>query len=80
MMVQGKQTVTDEEITEAMRQAHAPAFTTGELAEQLGMTTEGMRRRLKKLHDEGLVNCKKPGSRTVIWWVKGDQSSAVFST
>jgi transcription initiation factor IIE alpha subunit len=74
-MVQGKQTVTDEEITAVMRKSQDPAFTTSELAERLEMSTEGVRRRLNKLREDGRVHRKKPSSRTVIWWIDGGQPS-----
>ena len=71
---QGKQTVTDDEIVETMAGHDDPAFTTSELAGIFEMTTEGIRRRLKKLAEEEVVNYKKPTARTVIWWVYSDSS------
>jgi predicted ArsR family transcriptional regulator len=68
-MVQGKRTVTDKEIEQKMHELPSPAFTTGELAGHFDMTTEGMRLRLEKLRNEGVVHRKKPSQRTVIWWV-----------
>ena len=71
---QGKQTVQDHEIVKTMAGHEDPAFTTSELADMFGMTTEGIRRRLKKLAESGAVKYKKPTARTVIWWVYSDAS------
>mgnify|MGYP001120388496 FL=1 len=78
-MVQGKRTITDDEIVNEMRTASDPAFTTSELAEKFGMTTEGIRGRLKQLENQSRIRCKKPSSRSVIWWVETSQSSVVCS-
>jgi len=71
-MPPGVKTVTDSEILEFMKASCDPAFTTGELAEALGMTTEGMRNRLQALEEAGVIYSKKPGLRTVIWWAGCD--------
>jgi|AntRauMinimDraft_3_1070383.scaffolds.fasta_scaffold04278_2 predicted ArsR family transcriptional regulator len=78
-MVQGKRTITDDEIVERMRAVSDPAFTTSELASEFGLTTEGIRGRLKQLESEDRIQSKKPSSRTVIWWVE-DSQSVVCST
>ena len=74
-MVQGKQTITDDEIVGEMRSAADPAFTTSELAAVFGLTTEGIRGRLKQLEQGDRIQSKKPSSRTVIWWVEENQSA-----
>lgn len=79
-MVQGKRTVSDEEIINEMKTGTDPAFTTSELAEKFGMTTEGIRGRLKQLESQNQIQSKKPSSRTVLWWVDKGHSSAVCST
>lgn len=79
-MVQGKRTVTDDEIVEWMHESPDPAFTTPEIAEEFGMTPEGMRNRLKKLEEDGRIEVKTPGSQTKIWYVEKGQSLPVRST
>jgi len=79
-MVQGKRTVTDDEIVDWMRESPDPAFTTSEIAEVFDMTVEGMRNRLNDLADEGRIKVKKPGTRTAIWWIGAGQSLPVCST
>jgi predicted HTH transcriptional regulator len=78
-MPQGKQTVSDEEIITIISQHPDPAFTTGELAELFGMSTEGIRGRLSKLQDKGLISKKKPTNRTVIWWSLSDEQTYELS-
>jgi len=71
-MPPGVKTVTDSEIISYMKSSDEPAFTTGELAEEMGMTPEGMRNRLKELEASEAIYSKKPGRRTVIWWAECD--------
>jgi len=72
-MAQGKQTVTNQEIKDVMTESSDPAFTTSEIAAQFGLSVEGMRGRLEELAEKGEVLKKKPGPRTVLWWVREDQ-------
>lgn len=46
-----------------------PAFVPSEIAEALGITTEGARHRMNKLVEKGYLSKKKPGERTVIYWI-----------
>lgn len=78
-MPPGVKTVTDPEIVSYMEQSRDPAFTTGELADALGMTTEGMRNRLEELQKQGHVHKKKPGRRTVMWWAECDHPEPACS-
>ena len=75
----GIKTVSDDEIIAGMRRCPEPAYTTGELADEFGMTTQGMRNRLESLAETGAVKKKKPSARTVIWWADSDHGSASFS-
>lgn len=72
-------TVSDNEIVAAMREADDPAFTTSEVAEMVGLSTEGARGRLDELEQKNGVYRKKPSSRTVIWWVEADHGPSAFS-
>jgi len=76
-MVQGKQTVTDNEIIQWMREQPDPAFTTAEVAEEFDMSGEGMRNRLRNLANEGRIEYKKPTPQNVIWWAENGQSLPV---
>lgn len=46
-----------------------PAFISSEIADELDVTAEGARHQLNRLVERGLLNRKKPGSRTVIYWI-----------
>lgn len=74
-MPQGQRTVSDEEILAKMNESADAAFTAAELADSFGMTNEGMRNRLRQLAERGVLESKKPGVRTLIWWPAGDYSS-----
>jgi len=49
-----------------------PAFVASEVAEELDVTTEGARYQMNKLVERGLLESKKPGPRTVIYWITDD--------
>lgn len=70
-MPQGKRTVTDAEIVATIRDTDGPACTASEIADEVGMTPEGVRRRLNTLQEHGRVNRKKPSYRVVLWWIDG---------
>ena len=74
-MPQVQRTVSHEEILTKMHESGDAAFTAAELGDAFGMTTEGMRNRLRQLGEQGVVESKKPGVRTLIWWPAGDYSS-----
>jgi predicted transcriptional regulator len=49
-----------------------PAFVPAEIADQLDVTTEGARHRMETLVQQGYLERKKPGQRTVLYWVTDD--------
>jgi predicted transcriptional regulator len=67
-MPQGKQTVTDDELLENMREDTDPIHSAAEIAEMVGVTRQCVFNRLQQLHEDGRVGRKKSGSRTVVWW------------
>jgi predicted ArsR family transcriptional regulator len=73
-MAQGQRTVSDEDILARMNDSADAAFTAAELAAAFDMTAEGMRHRLRQLAEQGSVESKKPGVRTLLWWPAGDYS------
>lgn len=46
-----------------------PAFVAAEVAEELDVTVEGARHQMNRLVDDELLGKKKPGQRTVIYWI-----------
>lgn len=57
-----------------MKRSDDPAFTANEIAEHFDLTNSAARRRLYKLVDRGDLGFKKPGHRTVLFWIRGDYS------
>jgi predicted transcriptional regulator len=49
-----------------------PAFVPSELGDELDVTKEGVRYHMERLVDEGLLEKKKPGARTVMYWITDD--------
>jgi len=49
-----------------------PAFVPKEIAGFLNVTTEGARHQMDKLVEQGLLGKKKPGERTVLYWITPD--------
>jgi len=45
------------------------AFVPSELGDALDVTAEGARHQMDNLVDRGLLEKKKPGERTVLYWV-----------
>lgn len=55
-----------------------PAFVPAEIADELDVTTEGARHQMNRLVDEGLLERKKPGPRTVLYWITDDGRDYYF--
>ena len=49
-----------------------PAFVPSEIGEELECTTEGARHQMNRLVEQGLLAKKKPGQRTVLYWITED--------
>jgi len=69
--------VTDDELIAVMRDADGPAWTTGEIASHVDMSTEGVRNRLESLAAEGRLNRKQPQRQTVLWWLTENEYAPV---
>jgi predicted ArsR family transcriptional regulator len=63
-----KETVSDAEILRFFEESSDPFLTTVEVAEFLGFSNEGARKRLYDLADEGLIDFKRVG-RSPAWWI-----------
>ena len=61
--------ITAEDILEIFLSSTDPAFVPAEIAEELDVTLEGARHQMNRLADEGLLKKKKPGERTVMYWI-----------
>jgi len=49
-----------------------PAFVPKEIGEKLNVTTEGARHQMNNLVERELLAKKKPGERTVLYWITED--------
>jgi len=49
-----------------------PAFVPKEIGEKLNVTTEGARHQMNNLVERKLLAKKKPGERTVLYWITED--------
>jgi predicted ArsR family transcriptional regulator len=64
------ETVTEQEILKVFDQIEEPFVTASELADELGVSRQAANYRLKRMRDNGLVNSKKTGARSVGWWAE----------
>ena len=61
--------VTLEDVYEAVLNGPEPASTTTDVAQALDISTEGARRKLTELHEQGWIEKRKIGARAIVWWV-----------
>lgn len=57
-----------QEILDVFRAASDPVLTTSEVAENFSISHRGVRDRLQKLEEEGVLESKKVGARGMVWW------------
>lgn len=61
-------TVTEQEILKAFDRAEAPFLTAAELGGELSVSRQAANYRLKRMREDGLVERKQTGARSVGWW------------
>lgn len=61
-------TVTEQDILKVFDRADAPFLTATELANELSISRQAANYRLKQMHEEGDVDRKQAGARSVGWW------------
>lgn len=59
----------NEDLKRVFAEADDPVLTAVEVADELGITQQGAHAKLTRAHERGLVERKKTGSRSVVWWV-----------
>jgi len=64
--------VSDADVLAAIQRTYAPVSTASQLAEELEYTTDGMRKRLERMEDDGLINSRKVGARARVFWLSDD--------
>lgn len=60
--------ISDEEILNVFRSSSEPVLTTSEVAANFEITHRGVRDRLEKLEEKGVLESKKVGARAIVWW------------
>jgi len=61
--------IRDTDVLHVFVSSGDPAFVPSEIADRLDVTTEGARHQMDRLVDRELLSRKKPGARTVIYWI-----------
>lgn len=61
--------ITDDEILVILDKSNDPVMSAREVADELGESRRTLHRRLNELHDEGRVEKKTVGGRSVVWWL-----------
>lgn len=63
------ETVSLDDVLDAMRTSTAPFVTNHDVADALGCSSETARRKLAALHEAGDIERRKVGGNAVVWWV-----------
>lgn len=61
--------ISDLELLEVFVAAQDPAFVPSEIAEHFDVTEQTARNRLSQIHEKGYLASKKPGERTILYWI-----------
>ena len=74
-----KPTVSDEEILAVFVNADDPVLMADEVAESLPIGRRAVYNRLRSLEDQGVLESKKTGARSTVWWYPGETSTEMQS-
>jgi predicted transcriptional regulator len=64
-------TVGDEKILQQFEHIDCPVATVPDLEPYVPLGRDGLRYRLKKMEEKGVVESRGVGSRAVVWWPTG---------
>jgi len=67
-----KPETSDEEIMRAIALHPDAVVTAGEVSDAVGMTNQGVNKRLRDLANRGLVVRKQVGARAYVYWLTGE--------
>lgn len=70
-----KPTVSDEEILTVFVNAEDPVLMADEVAESLPIGRRAVYNRLRSLEDQGVLQSKKAGARSTVWWYPGETNT-----
>lgn len=66
-----KPTVSDQEILAVFEEAEDPVLMADEVAEPLPIGRRAVYNRLRSLEEQGILQSKKTGARSTVWWYSG---------
>jgi len=66
-----KPTVSNEEILAVFVNAEDPVLMADEVAESLPIGRRAVYNRLRSLEEQGVLQSKKTGARSTVWWYPG---------
>ncbi len=58
-----------EDVMKAIAMHPEPVVTASDVHEQIGLSKDGARERLKSLAEEGYLGVKRPGSSALVFWM-----------
>jgi len=73
------ETVTAEDVLDALRTSDDTVVTAKEVAEAVGCSPDSARQKLAELHEDGVVERKGVGARAVVWWLNEERLHDVDS-
>lgn len=68
------ETVSPSRVLDAVLSHPDPTVAAREVAEMLDCSTDAARKKLAQLHEQGVVDRKKVGSRAVVWWISDEDA------
>lgn len=74
-----KPRVSDEELLAIFRDSDDPVLIAKEVAENVAIGRRAVYDRLGKLEEQGLLESKKLGGRTTVWWLPGHTQNSSSS-
>lgn len=66
-----KPQVSDDELLKVFENSVDPVLTASELAEHVSIERRSVYDRLRKLEEDSVLESKKVGGRTTVWWYPG---------
>jgi len=68
-----RKTVSDRTLLDSFGVSRGPVSTTSDIAEEVGLSLDAVRIRLRQLEEEGMVESKQVGARATVWWVSSSE-------
>jgi predicted ArsR family transcriptional regulator len=69
--------VAVENVMKAIAMHPEPVVTASDIHEQIGLSKDGARERLKSLADDGYLGVKRPGSSALVFWMTDEGKRAL---